>query len=118
MNFDIVTTPSIINEEYWVFDETEEAGVQRLPNPPYSLNKDYTQIYNIPAEKTGTSPTLSNEGAVAIYRRLRDGTYRLQHTLISEYRAANRHFGDKVAIVQTGNYYTLLVGSDSDCYCR
>ena len=113
-DFDIVTTPSIINEEYWVFDETEEAGVQRLPNPPYSLNKDYTQIYNIPAEKTGTSPTLSNEGAVAIYRRLRDGTYRLQHTLISEYRAANRHFGEKVAIVQTGNYYTLLIGSNSD----
>ena len=50
--------------------------LQRLPNPPFSLNKDYTQIYNIPAEKTGTSPTLANEGAVAIYRRLRDGTYR------------------------------------------
>ena len=32
-----------------------------LPNPPYSLNKDYTQIYNIPAEKTGTSPALQTK---------------------------------------------------------
>jgi len=112
-NFNIVETPKIVDEEYWFFAETTEAGIQRLPNPPFSLNKDYTQIYNIPAEKTGTSSGLSNEGAVAIYRRLNDGTYRLQHTFASEYRAANRYFGSNVAIVQTGNYYTLLVGSDS-----
>ena len=112
-NFDIVETPKIIDEEYWFFAETTESGVERLPNPPYSLNKDYTQIYHITAEKTGTSPTLENEGAVAIYRRLRDGTYRFQNTFVSEYRAANRNFGSKVAIVQTQNYYTLLVASDS-----
>ena len=112
-NFDIVATPRIIDEEYWFFDETTEQGVARLSNPPYSLNKDYTQIYNIPAVKTGTTPTLANEGAVAIYRRLPDGTYRIQHTLISEYRAANRNFGSQVAIVQTNNRYTMLVASDS-----
>ena len=33
--------------------------------------------------------------------------------LVSEYRAANRILWSKVAIVQTGNYYTLLVASDS-----
>ncbi len=112
-NFDIVTNPTIIDEEYWFFKETVESGIQRLPNPPYSLNKDYTQIYHISAEKTGTSTALANEGAVAIYRRLPAGTYRLQYVFVSEYRAANRNFGSKVAIVQTGNYYTLLVASDS-----
>ena len=111
--FDIAaTSPTIVDEEYWFFNETIEQGVQRLSNPPFSLNKDYTQIYNIPAVKTGTSPTVINEGAVAIYRKLNDGSYRLQHTFVSEYRAANRHFGDKVAIVQTENYYTLLVASN------
>ena len=111
-NFDIVTTPSIIDEEYWFFDETTEQGIERVANPPYSLNKDYTQIYNISADSTGTSPTLANEGAVAIYRKLNDGSYRLQHTFVSEYRAANRQFGSKVAIVQTDNYYTLLIASN------
>lgn len=112
-NFDIVTNPTIVDEEYWLFNETVESGIQRLPNPPYSLNKDYTQIYHIFAEKTGTSPALANEGAVAIYRKLRDGTYRFQNLFVSEYRATNRNFGSKVAITQVGNYYTLLVGSDS-----
>ena len=111
--FDIVSNPTIVDEEYWFFDETIESGIQRLPNPPYSLNKDYTQIYNIPAEKTGSSSSMENEGAIAIYRKLRDGTYRFQTVFVSEYRAANRNFGSKVAIVQTGNYYTLLVASDS-----
>ena len=112
-NLPVAESPRIIDEEYWFFDETTEAGIERLPNPPYSLNKDYTQIYNIKASEFGTEQTLANEGAIAIYRRLRDGTYRYQHTLVSEYRAENRFFGSKVEIVQTGNYYTLLVGSDS-----
>ena len=112
-NFSIVETPTILEEEYWFFDETTESGIRRFANPPYSLNKDYTQIYNVPAEKSGSSITLSNEGAVAIYRRLRDGTYRFQNMLVSEYRAANRHFGSKVSITQVGSYYTLLVGTDS-----
>ena len=113
-NFDIVETPRLIDEEYWFFDETTELGIERLPNPPFSLNKDYTQIYNITANEFGTEKTLENEGAVAIYRRLRNGTYRFQNVFVSEYRAANRHFGEKVKIVQTGNYYTLLVSSNSD----
>ena len=112
-NFDVVATPLITDEEYWFFDETTESGVQRVQNPPYSLNKDYTQVYNIPAALTGTSPVLADEGAFSIYRRLRNGTYRFQDTFTSEHRAANRKFGSKVAIVQTGNYYTLLVASDS-----
>ena len=113
-DFPIVNNPTIVDEEYWFFDENfAESGTNRLPNPPYSLNKDYTQIYNIPAEKSGTSISLPYEGAVAIYRKLSNGSYGYQNTLVSEYREANRNFGSSVAIVQTGNYYTLLVASNS-----
>ena len=111
-NFNISPSPTIVDEEYWFFDETTESGIQRLPNPPYSLNKDYTQIYNIKADASGTVQTFANEGAIAIYRRLDSGSYRYQSTIISEHRAANRNFGSQVSIVQTDNYYTLLIGSD------
>jgi hypothetical protein len=113
-DFPIVETPRLVDEEYWFFDEVIEDGVQRAANPPFSLNKDYTQVYHITAEKTGTSHTVENEGAVAIYRRLRDGTYRHQNTFVSEYRSDNRNFGSEVSIVQSGNYYTLIVGTNSD----
>ena len=116
-NFDIVANPEIVDEEYWFFNETIEAGVERVANPPFSLNKDYTQVYNIPADEFGT-PGFDNEGAVAIYRRSKSGDYRLQNVFVSEYRTANRHFGSIVKIVQTGNYYTLLVGTDPDISTR
>ena len=111
-NFDISASPTIVDEEYWFFGETTESGISRLPNPPFSLNKDYTQVYNIPADATGTAQTFANEGAYVIYRKLDNGSYRYQTTIISEHRAANRNFGSQVAIVQTGDYYTLLVASN------
>ena len=116
-NFDIVTNPEIVDEEYWFFNEITESGIARLANPPFSLNKDYTQVYNIPADEFGTAGD-NDEGAVAIYRRSKSGDYRLQNVFVSEYRTANRHFGSKIKLVQTGNYYTLLVGTDPDTSSR
>ena len=113
-NFNIVSNPEIIDEEYSFFTEVTESGISRSSNPPFSLNKDYTQVFNIPAMELGISNDLTNEGAVAIYRRLNNGTYRIKDIFVSEYRANNRQFGSKVKIVQSGNYYTLLVGSKSD----
>ena len=76
---------------------SKEQGISRLPNPPYSLNKDYRQVYNIPADSTGTAG-LDNEGAVAIYRRTNEGNYNRFIILVSEHRKANRGFGKKVKI--------------------
>jgi hypothetical protein len=102
------TVIPIIDEEYWFFAETIEDGIGRLENPPFALNKDWTQVYNIPADEFGT-PGPRNEGAVAIYRRV--GNYRLQSIFVSEYGTEEKHFGSKVKIKQVGNYYTLFVGS-------
>ena len=109
-NFSVVANPEIINEEYWFFNENIEQGISRVPNPPYSLNKDYQQVYHIEANASGTvGPT--DEGAVAIYRRKPGGTYDRQYVIVSEHRKANRGFGKKVKIVQKDNYYTLAVSS-------
>jgi len=113
-NFNVVDNPEIVDEEYGFFTEISESGIARASNPPYSLNKDYTQVYNIPALDQGTTNSLTNEGAVAIYRRLNSGGYRFQNIFISEHRETNKQFGNKVRLVQTGNYYTLLVGSKSE----
>ena len=108
--FNIVSNPEIIDEEYWFFNETTEQGISRVANPPYSLNKDYTQVFNIEANSTGNIGPAS-EGAVAIYRRKPGGVYDRQHVFVSEHRKANRGFGKKVKLVQKDNYYTLAVSS-------
>ena len=102
--------PAVIDEEYYFYNESTEQGIGREPNPPFSLNKDYTQIYNISADSFG-EPGPNGEGAVAIYRKLPDGRYRFQRILVSEYGTENRGFGKQVKIKQSNNYYTLFVSS-------
>ena len=109
--FGIVATPEIIDEEYWFFNENTEQGISRLPNPPYSLNKDYTQVFHIAANAAGTASP-NDAGAVGIYRRRDDGMYTRQYLITSEHETANRKFGKKVKLVQKGNYYTLAVSSE------
>lgn len=102
--------PPVVDEEYYFFDEDIEEGIGRLPNPPFSLNKDYTQVYHIPADEFGIAGP-DSEGAVAIFRKLPDGRYRFQKLFVSEYRTADRGFGKSVNIKQVDNYYTLFVSS-------
>jgi len=109
--FNIVSNPEIIDEEYWFFNENTEQGISRVANPPYSLNKDYTQVFNIEANALGSVGPVS-EGAVAIYRRKPGGVYDRQYVFVSEHRESNRGFGKKVKLVQKDNYYTLAVSSE------
>ena len=100
----------ITDQEYYFYNEDIITGISRAANPPYTTNKDYTQIYNIPADKTGTPGSL-NQGAVSIYRKDFNGVYQYQLTLVSEYAQADKRFGSQVKINQTGNDYTLMVSN-------
>ena len=104
-------TPTLTDIEYYFYSEGTNAGIAKDENPPFSLNKDYRQLFNLPVDEFGTSNALNNEGVIAIYRRKNDNTYELQKTLASLYPAADREFGSKVRIVQTDKFYTLLVSS-------
>ena len=112
--FIAVDNAEILESEYYFFDETIEGGINRLSNAPNSLNKDWSQVYNIPANIRGTSSGLSNEGAVIIYRRQPNGLYEFDYVLTSQYKQNERNFGDQVKIRKFGNTYHLLVGSKGD----
>jgi len=103
-------TNVLIDEEYYFFNETTESGITIPANPPYSLNKDYRQIYNLPADNTGTAGP-DNAGAIVLYRKRSDNTYEVLNTYTSFRSVADREFGSKVRLIQTNNAYTLLVGT-------
>lgn len=108
----------IVDKEYYFYDEAlAQDGAPRESNIPNGLNKDYKQVYNIPADYFGTEGP-ANEGVVAIYRKA-FGTFKLQTVLTSEFaydtdgtRTANRFFGSKVSIVKNNSLYTLFVSND------
>ena len=108
----------VTDQEYYFFNEDKNMqGISRPANPPYSLNKDYTQVYNIPADRLGT-PGDVYQGAVSIYRKDLAGVYQYQLTIASEYAAANKRFGSAVKITQVGNDYTLMISSKPTASAR
>lgn len=112
--FPIVTDPEIINEEYFFYNEDVNVeGTVRPASIPSEINRDYTQVYNIPADIFGSSD-LVNEGAVAIYGRNANGIYSLNTILTSEYPTNNKHFGTKVKIVKNQNLYKIIISNASD----
>lgn len=118
--FPIVDEPSIKDQEYYFYNSVQVSGTFRLENPPYSQNLDYSQVYNIPADFFGepsydsVGTKITNEGAVAIYRKKTNNEYELQTLLTSEYRSTNRGFGRKIKLSKKNNLYTLFVGSVGD----
>jgi len=112
-NLPIASNPYIVDEEYWFFDELTVGGAARGENPPNKLNKDYTQIYHIAADAFG-SPGPAGSGAVAIYYKMGNGSYKLQEILYSEYSATDRRFGEKLKLIKNKGLYTLLVTSVGD----
>ena len=109
-----LTTPAFIDEEYYFYTIDVNPGIALESNPPYSLNKDYRQIYNLPADKLGISRGYTNEGAVSIYRRNANNQYILDNTIVSLDPDTSKRFGNKVKLVQKDKFYTLLIGSLGD----
>lgn len=112
-NFPLVSNPYITDEEYYFFNEVIDNGAARDENPPNSLNKDYTQVYNIPGDEFGAVGP-NSAGAVAIYNKTANGSYKLLVLLSSEYATTNRKFGQKVKIIQNKGLYTLFASSVGD----
>ena len=100
----------LVDQEYYFYTESERQGVQVASLPPGFNNLNYKQIYNVSADAFGIESGKSNQGAVGIYYRMTNGTYRLETVLVSEYN--NRtEFGKQVKITKQNDRYTLLVSS-------
>ena len=107
------TTTTILDEEYSFFKEITESGLQRESNPPYSSNKDYSQVFHLKADEFGYSG-FNNEGAVAIYRKTLDGTYKIMDVYTSIDQQENKQFGHKVKLSLKDKRVTLFVASLND----
>ena len=107
---DLVTTPEIVDEEYWLFQKQTIIGDSRPANYPVSSNKDYTQVYNIPANSFGTSTY--DSGSLSIYRRDANNVFQYVKTIVSQNRNNNKGFGNNIKVVKTGEkYWKIFVSS-------
>jgi hypothetical protein len=108
-----ISSASIVDEEYWFYDNTTTIGEGRAANTPRTLNRDYTQVYSITVNEFGTA-SYYNEGVVALYRKGPTGNYDYMNSIVSQDQQNNKGFGSKVEFIQNGLDYTLYVSSQGN----
>jgi hypothetical protein len=113
--FDVPAESDIINAEYWVYKEVfNVAGVPRPASIPSSNNNDWKQVYNLPADVTGTGSGLAAQGTYSVYARRPEGSYALVNTFVDPVAVTNSRFGAKLEITQRNDLYTLYVSSEGN----
>jgi hypothetical protein len=96
--------------EYYLYQDITQDGVSRSASVPSSVNRDYTQVFNIPAG-LGYPSVLTNQGLFLVYERLTNGNYVLNSSYIVPEQGNNTHLGSKIIIRQKDAVTTLYVSS-------
>jgi hypothetical protein len=105
---------TILDGEYWFYDEGIVDGIPRLPNRPSENNNDWVQVYTIPATTSGTGSTLPEEGMFSIYERRGVGQFvKLSSYVVPERQGFNR-LGANFKLGKLGDLFRLFVHAAGD----
>ena len=89
-------------------------GVPRSANIPNPLNKDWTQLYNLPADSEGTASTFTNEGMYFVYNKTGSGEYKFNKGYVNLQRHNNAFLGNQIELCKKDTLYRLFVSSPGD----
>jgi hypothetical protein len=107
-------TANLLDAEYWLYTQGNVSGIPRLANEPSAINNEWTQVYQIPTDSTGTGSTLSNEGVYAIYTRAALGRYDLVSSYTVPERQANFKLGSKIKVTKNNDLYRAFIHAQDE----
>ena len=96
--------------EYYLYDEITQDGVSRAASVPSRINRDYQQVFNIPAG-LGYTSALTNQGLFLVYERLTNGNYALTSSYLVPEMNNGTNLGLKTVLRQHNAVTTLYVSS-------
>jgi hypothetical protein len=96
--------------EYYLYDEITQDGVSRSASVPSKNNRDYDQVFNIPAG-LGYTSSLTNQGLFLVYERLTNGNYALTNSYLIPDMVNNTKLGTKIILRQKDAVTTLYVST-------
>jgi len=110
-----IASPSFRNEvEMQFYKNRTVTGVPRSANIPNPLNKDWTQLYNLPADSEGTASTFTNEGMYFVYNKTGSGEYKFNKGYVNLQRHNNAFLGNQIELCKKDTLYRLFVSSPGD----
>jgi len=108
-NIDIPTTRVLLDIEYWLYNESEIQGIPRPANAPSPVNNEWQEVFNIPADSTGTASGLTNEGLYNLYQKSRPGVYDLVASYTVPEQQSNLYLGNQVKITKFNELYRAFI---------
>jgi hypothetical protein len=96
--------------EYYLYQDITQDGVSRAASVPSRINRDYEQVFNIPAG-LGYTSALTNQGLFLIYERLTNGNYALTSSYLVPNMNNGTNLGLKTILRQHNAVTTLYVSS-------
>ena len=96
--------------EYYLYQDITQDGVSRAASVPSRINRDYEQVFNIPAG-LGYTSALTNQGLFLIYERLTNGNYALTSSYLVPNMNNGTNLGLKTVLRQHNAVTTLYVSS-------
>ena len=106
----VPTTFELKDVEYWMYKSSTVLGIPRLANVPGAENLDWTEVYKVTAQSSGSASSYTNEGYVSIFERFGQ-QYVIAQTVVSPQRKTNNYFGAKVALKRIGDLYRAFVSA-------
>ena len=96
--------------EYYLYQDITQDGVSRAASVPSRINRDYEQVFNIPAG-LGYTSALTNQGLFLVYERLTNGNYALTSSYLVPNMNNGTNLGLKTVLRQHNAVTTLYVSS-------
>lgn len=77
----------------------------------FRFRQDWTPAYLINTDATKSPSALTEQGYVALYKRVGQGEFTLVHIFVSPEPTNNERFGSKISFAKQGNDYILAISS-------
>ena len=106
---DVPATRILLDVECWFYNESNVLGIPRPANAPSPINNEWTQIYKIPADSTGTASGLTNEGMYSLYQKSRPGIYDLVGSYTVPEKQSNFYLGGDISITKFNDLYRAFI---------
>ena len=108
-NVPVTNTQTILEGEYFLYQEELVDGIARPANIPAESNNDWQTMFNLPVQAGATASGLTQEGYYTVYGRTGVGQYTNLGAFSSNLRQSGSRLGEDVQFAKNANLYKLFV---------
>jgi len=105
---------TILEGEYFVYQEELVDGIARPANIPSEANNDWQTMFNLPVTAGTTESGLTNEGYYTVYQRTGVGQFAKLGAFSSADRQDNAKLGAELSFAKINDLYKLFIKEEGN----